>query len=47
MSLTRNMANVIIYSDKQLIYSDPGVSGTCIVSNVHRPTLVDVIYNQC
>jgi hypothetical protein len=38
---------VVTYCDKQLVFSDPGVTGTCIVSNVHLPTLVDAIYDQC
>ena len=44
MPLSRNTANVVTYSDNQLVFSDLGVSGTCIVSNVHRPTLVDAIH---
>jgi hypothetical protein len=41
------MTDVVTYSHKQSVFSDPGVSGTCIVSKVHRPTLVNAIYDQC
>jgi hypothetical protein len=41
------MADVVTYSDKQLVLSDPGVSGTCTVSKVHLRTFVDAIYDQC
>ena len=40
------MADMVTYSDKQLVFSDPGLSGTFILSNVHLPTLLDAIYDH-
>jgi hypothetical protein len=45
--LSWNVADMVTYSDKQFAFSDPGVSGICIVSNVHLPTLVDAIFDLC